>query len=123
MCRQMFVKPFTRRLCSSHILKTLGQKEKLLKNKQFLLLPQSFQLFTVIKPSFTEHYWILPRCFQSRLLQICCMWERVNNCTKVDFPGAPFMLLLSSCSSLFSGSVIVRKTVLKINVQFRSFPN
>ena len=50
-------------------------KGEIAQNKQFLLLPQRFQPFSVIKPSLSEIFQKNSRCFQSCQLQ---MWERVN---------------------------------------------
>ena len=51
-----------------------GKGLSLVENKQFLLLPQCFQLFSVLIPSSVEMFFVLP----SRLLQNYCMWESVN---------------------------------------------
>ena len=49
-------------LCSRWLLKTFVTKGEIAQNEQFLLLPQ--------------HYFIvLPKSFQSRLLQICFLWK------------------------------------------------
>ena len=51
-------------------------KEEISQNEQFLLLPQCFQceiFFTFLYLGFQFLYL----GFQSRLLQICCMWERI----------------------------------------------
>ena len=60
-------------------LKLILIKGEIAQNRQFLLLPQCFQLFSVIRPSFIETFHsVILNCLQSRLLQICCMWERVK---------------------------------------------
>ena len=43
-----------------------------------------FQLFSVVTPSFMGISTFLPRCFQSHLMQICCMWKRVNSFHHID---------------------------------------
>ena len=53
------------RIHSRRILKTVWQKE------QFLPLPQSFHRYSMFSI-------LLPKCFQSRLLHICCMWDSLN---------------------------------------------
>ena len=46
-------------------------KEEIAQNKQFILLPQCFPLLVIGYPFFTKYV-------QSRLLQNCCMSERVK---------------------------------------------
>ena len=46
--------------------------------QQFLLLPQCFQLFSVIIPTIIDIIHFFSRHFQNRLLQNCCMWASVN---------------------------------------------
>ena len=52
-------------------------KVDIAQNEQFILLLQCFQLFSVIIPTFIELFRDISS-FQSQLLQICCMFERVN---------------------------------------------
>ena len=66
-------------LCSRRLLKTLWQKEKLLKTSNFSLCHNVFNFLSVIIHSFKEAFPVLPRCFQSRLLHIFCMWERLDS--------------------------------------------
>ena len=53
-------------------------KGEIAHNEQFLLLPQYFQLCSLHMKTFSM---FLPRCFQSRLLQICCLWKGLNRNT------------------------------------------
>ena len=46
--------------------------------EQFLLLPLCFHFFSVNTPTIIDIFHILSTHFQSCLLQICCIWERVN---------------------------------------------
>ena len=46
---------------------------------KFWMRNLTIQLFSVIIPLFIELSCVLPSIFQSHLLQICCMWERVKN--------------------------------------------
>ena len=57
------------------ILKKLWQKEKIDHDKQFLLLPQCFLLFSNFLLSLTDVFQRFTSCFQSLLLHIL---ERVN---------------------------------------------
>ena len=61
----------------------------------------------------------LPRCFQSRLLQICCMWKRVN-----PFPYLANLqqTTLTHPQTTFLGN-IVGKDELANNEQFILLPN
>ena len=47
-----------------------------LHNEQFSHLSRCFKFYSTIILSYTTIIHILPRWFQSRLLQICFMWER-----------------------------------------------
>ena len=60
----------------------LGDKRRNCSNEQFLLLSPCFQLYSIIVLSSKGFSVLLPRRFQSRLLQICCMLERVK-CLKL----------------------------------------
>ena len=64
---QRFLTPLqqTRRL-----FKNIVPKGEHSQNEQFLILPQMFKLYIIIKVS------CMPVCFQIRMLQMCCMWER-----------------------------------------------
>ena len=42
------------------------------------IVAKGFQPFSVIILSYTEFFTFLPRYVQSRLLQMCCMWESVK---------------------------------------------
>ena len=52
--------------------------------KQFLLLPEYFQLYSIIILSLNICSIFSSRCFKSRLLQIYCMWKRVNVMTNMS---------------------------------------
>ena len=56
----------------------MSLRKKLLKTSNFSFCHNVFNLFSVIIPSFLGIFRILRRCFQSRQLQIWCIWERVN---------------------------------------------
>ena len=56
--------------------KNSGIKLEIAHNAQFLLLPQCFQFYLVIKLSFIEICNHFCYTFSKSLLQICCMWER-----------------------------------------------
>ena len=56
-------------------------KSKITQNKQFLLLPQCFQFFSVTIPLFMENFMFLSRYFRSRLLQIRCMKGLITSTT------------------------------------------
>ena len=62
------------RLCSRRLLKTLWQKEKLLITSNFSFCHNVFN--SIEKSIF--HLLTVLTVFQSRLLQNCCMWERVK---------------------------------------------
>ena len=51
----------------------IAAKGEIVQYEQFPLWPQCFQLFSLIILSMFSH-----DCFWKRLLQIYCMWERVN---------------------------------------------
>ena len=56
----------------------MATKEEIAKNKQFLLLSPYVQLYSMIVLSFKGSFQFVWVSFQSCLLQICCMWERVK---------------------------------------------
>ena len=60
-----------KRLCSRQLFENMASKIEIAQNKQFLPLLTCFQLYSNINNFFRL-------CFQSRLLQICCMLESVN---------------------------------------------
>ena len=62
-------------LCSRRLLKTAWLKEKILKTSNFSI-DHNFYNSIFNYPMFI--YRDLPRRYQSRLLQIWCMWERVK---------------------------------------------
>ena len=67
---------------------------KLLKISNFSFCHNVFNFFHLWRVSM-----FLPRCFQSLLLQICCMWERVNRLENITTGGKnltfeQFLLLL-----------------------------
>ena len=67
-------------LWSSWLYETIVAKEEIAHYEQFLLLPQCFQIYSILKIllSFLKIFHIFAYVyFKSRLLQICCMWERV----------------------------------------------
>ena len=53
-------------------LENIVAKGEIVQNKQFLLLPQCFQLYSVIIPSILETFHIL-------YFRICCMLGRVKS--------------------------------------------
>ena len=53
-------------------------KVEIAHDEQFLLWPKCFQLYLTIKVSFMKMFQVLLAYFQSRLLQIGCMWELVK---------------------------------------------
>ena len=53
-------------------------KGEIAHNKQFLHLPQYFQLCVIIKLPLNVILKNVTGCFRRRLLQICCMWKRVK---------------------------------------------
>ena len=83
-CRPLF-KPFP---TCRHILTQQQQttfenmvaKGEIAHDEQFLLWPQCFQLYLTIQLFFMEIFRFLSLGFQSHLLQICCMWNRVKAC-------------------------------------------
>ena len=54
-------------------------KGEIAHNKQFLLRPQCFQLYLTIKLSLMDIFRFLSQFFQSRLLQICCLWNELSS--------------------------------------------
>ena len=54
-------------------------KEGIAQNEQLLLLPQCFPLLVIGYPFNYRDTYLLTTYFQSRLLQICRMRERVKN--------------------------------------------
>ena len=57
------INPFPRtvgfwHLCSRRLFKNIVTKGEIAQKEQFLLLPQCFNLFSVIKPSFIECYCV-----------------------------------------------------------------
>ena len=63
------------RICSRRLLKTSWQTEKLLTMSNFSFCHDVFNSFRYYTFIFRKN----SRCFQSRLLQICCMWEGVKS--------------------------------------------
>ena len=63
---------------SDGFLKRWRQKKKSHKKEKFLLLLPCFQLYSTLFFHLNEFSVLLSRCFQSRVLQICRMWERVS---------------------------------------------
>ena len=59
-------------------LKTWRQKKKLLKASNFSFGHHVFNTNQLLFFHLKGFSVLLPRYFQSRLLQICCMWERVK---------------------------------------------
>ena len=53
-------------------------KGEIAHDEQFLILPQCFQLYFILNVRLQRFLMSLPRYFQSCLLQMCCMWERVK---------------------------------------------
>ena len=45
-------------LCNRQLFENIVTKEEIAQNDQFLLLPQRFQLFTVIKPSLKDIFCV-----------------------------------------------------------------
>ena len=79
------------RTSSRRLLKTLWPKVSC------LWWPQCFQLYLTIKLYLMEISYIfrfLSLGFQSRLLQICCMWERVKD--MFNIVSCRFILLLET---------------------------
>ena len=66
-------------LCSRQLFESSVAKEEFAQNNQFFLLSTCFQLYIKLLFFQLKGFFVLfPRRFQSRLLQICCMWEMVN---------------------------------------------
>ena len=63
----------------------IAAKEEIAHDEQFLLLQQCFQLLVIGYPfNYLEIFHFLTKYVQSRLLQICCMWERVKHAVIYD---------------------------------------
>ena len=79
----MFFNPFPLakafwRNSSSRLLKTLWPKGKWLITSNFPFDHNVFSFILQLSYLLWSFFRFLPQCFQSRLLQICCMWERVK---------------------------------------------
>ena len=59
-------------------LKLLWQKKKLLNTSNFSFCHNVFNSFQQVHSYILRYSILLSTCFQSCLLQICCMWERVQ---------------------------------------------
>ena len=55
----------------------MATKEEIAQNEQFPILSPCLQLFSNCSFILRDIFVLLPRRFQSRLLQMFCMWERV----------------------------------------------
>ena len=63
---------------ADRFLETWRQKEKLLKTSIFSFCHRVFNSIQLLYFHFQRFSILISRCFQSRLLQNWCMWERVN---------------------------------------------
>ena len=109
------------RLCSSWLFENMVTKEESAQNKQFLLMSLCFQIYSIIVLSFKGSFQICSGyvfkvvccrfdvCFQSRLLQIWCMWERVNACQY------PFLTCWRICSRWLLKILWKKKKLLKMS--------
>ena len=103
-------------------------KEEIADDEQFLFRPQCFQLYSIVLHLFIEIFHILSRWFQSRLLQICCIWIKdkvVHNyadspklhcfyndcCSKFDVIQTDFYKVYCKEKSLF-GFLNLEKNIL-----------
>ena len=81
---------------AAEIFENIVAKGEIVHGEQFPLLPQCFQLYLMFKLSDLWRYFtFLPICFQSRLLQIYCMWERVKVMPVVSILGRGIVLILT----------------------------
>ena len=76
----LFINPFPHMtpLQQTKFLKTWLQEKKLLKTSNFSFSHHVFNYFHLLYfhlKKVSKFFWV---CFQSRLLQICCMWEMVK---------------------------------------------
>ena len=77
------------RKSSRRLLKKMWPKRKLLMMSNFSFGHNVFNFIKQLSYLLWIVFMFLSLCFQSHLQQICCMWERVNNCN-ADINPSPY---------------------------------
>ena len=95
------------RICSRRLLKTQWQKETLLKTSNSSFCHNVFYFFSNYTYNYRDFPYFSSRHFQSRLLQICCMWE----C------GLNWVIFPNNSSQLF----IINKLTIALFLNSRHF--
>ena len=88
-------------------------------------MPPNVQLYSVIIPSFIKKFFMFWQiCFQSRLLQIFCMWERVKLSFLPNIPQscAEASIVICLKKPLRSRQLSLSKEEILRNEQFLRFP-
>ena len=86
---------------SRRLLKTVWPKVKLLMMSNFSFGHNVFNLSYLL----WRFYRFLSLCFQSRLLQICCMWERVKP-SRLNIPDFGWLLEIDEKSTSMVCSLV-----------------
>ena len=85
---------------AADIFENIVANREIAHHEKFSHLPQRFQFYLINILSFMEIFIFLSRCFQSRLLKNCCMWERVKTVTFIKWYFSLFTLSPTETTSM-----------------------